>query len=1560
MNFSCSRYLRVLALSLLACIGCVDPSPTVNRVQTNLVDKSIFEGEWWVLQTVVEAAGDATYVGSEASVYAFPGGSAFTDLALDGGQSGAIGRIVWVIDERFLYAYRSYELIDGGNQDGRDEDFRGQPLAAYRIERHVDIRNAYNTFTGEVTNVLEENDRDRRWFERDYMRVDWSQNLSSSFAFLEDHIDLGRYRRESAPFLIPEEGAFDELPRSYAPQFVRVGDDPDYRFADEWPEEDADTVHYMSFTSMMMFSPGASCFRFSGGVCQTLSLPLRTAFLRVPPNHQYASAQQSYQSFDRFGTFRTLQRTYVRGGEDRSVLREYCDEDRDCGTESSPGYCDLDHNWCAGGLTSDLGELDFLTFYRPRHNISRQQLTDTDCRADWECNGLYPEAREGVRGSVCDRSAQRCTVPASIRDADENFRQVVYHLNDGFPHWMVPDAFAVIGEWNEVFMQGRRVTTGRALPDYRVAGNAVTPQADDPTEYCFVGSLDVRADGTCAGRYDPFRSRDEYVAAGVADPYDCQIVNVAGFTEPARPTSYDEYPIPVAYRYVFEGTECAFLLRSNRCDWFREDASVACDDVRDDDGARVRWEQQGDIRYQFFNYIDEVGVLFGGVSELRVDPTSGEIITADANYAGQITENMTFVANEWFPVLRCLGEAGCAEGEEGADERWTAGGPIRAYFQNLGRVELPRTLAPSGIEGTFFDPGTRPVFAEPARAEDRLAAARAFMAEHLPDVERLQSGSPDSFLQLGARFRNLAHTSIEGRLMDGMGRTGMQGFFGANSAATTTDVDPRSAMLDEQVLERVSPFRGNGHLEAVTAEELRTLELGEMGVDFTEYTDVFSFLRNRYWEYFAEVFRGRPTEEAAIRLSQMFMRNVQRHEMGHSVGLRHNFAGSIDRDHFGDGYFHLVVDGPEAARLPVRDEFDANGDGVNGGGELDAYYAALREARNLRAQRGAHNYMTASIMDYNGDLSDFYGLGRYDKAAVMWSHYDHVEAYTEDPRIESVDANDGLHRAHTTPRRWLEAYEGGQRCDTDADCPFNRARAGDSPVFQRCVRNPRNEENPRFTSPCTDGDEELCVCTDFDSDFSEYVEAFRDPASARLTGYDADVDGDSAIDHYPVRYQFCSDRRAFDLSWCTRHDAGESFQEIIDHYRREFYERYASAAYRRFRPSGARAGTSLQSILAVTKIFQHFYFRLFFEPGFEEDTGPLGFGNQIEASLDAANYLMELVNLPDEGSYVFDALSGHYAQVSDRQDMPGAEFSLAPGQGFGMWTQYQEGHQGFFRAERSGVFFDKWFAILGLLNRNWGNNFTVDERFNVNFFELYPDEVTEFIGGIILDEPRWFAPRVTFTDDGQPVIRHMTFNRGERFGDGLWRAEIPSQAEAYPEPALDGTTNATLRSWATVAALALIPTFGGNISDAVFEQSLRIFRLGEAEGFRIVDTRADGSPACAYGDARVDDAHLLVDPEVDDGCSSAEDATYAVYTSDDLATSFVSAKVRASVTRLNTEQESLGFQLLRKMVDTQRQLRQLEDVGDADGALELRRRLEEDESFLVYLLDVQQRFGIAN
>ena len=57
--------------------------------------------------------------------------------------------------------------------------YRGSPILAFPILSHFDIKRDYNTSTGEEKNVVTENTTDRQWWEREYMRVNWGATQAS-------------------------------------------------------------------------------------------------------------------------------------------------------------------------------------------------------------------------------------------------------------------------------------------------------------------------------------------------------------------------------------------------------------------------------------------------------------------------------------------------------------------------------------------------------------------------------------------------------------------------------------------------------------------------------------------------------------------------------------------------------------------------------------------------------------------------------------------------------------------------------------------------------------------------------------------------------------------------------------------------------------------------------------------------------------------------------------------------------------------------------------------------------------------------------------------------------------------------------------------------------------------------------------------------------------------------------------------------------------------------------------------------------------------------------------
>ncbi|MGF1467718.1 MAG: zinc-dependent metalloprotease [Sandaracinaceae bacterium] len=1544
------RYLFLTLLTSLVSVamaGCAAPGPGRNTVQANLVEKSVFEGEWWYSRTVTAIDDDAAWaIGAAGAGAPWPGATSNFDII---SNSGHIGRIRWVMDENFLFAYRSYEIVEGASrrQDEDPDGYRGQPLAVFPVDDHVDIRRGYNTLTGEPTNEISEV-QDRRWYDRQYMRVDWSQNLVrfGLFGGLDVSGLFAGFNREAVARQVQEGG--DQRDDDLRPQFVRIGDDPDYRFYEEWPSDMADTVHFMSFVTHELWTPMSCPSEF----CRTsVEVTQRHAFLRIPPNHEYAVERLQNSEYDRFGIIRTENRTFIRGGEDRSEVRTHCNSNEDCNgaqcyiasAEERAADPLLSDHYCVGGLTPNFGETDFLTYYRLRHNFYADSLTDRECRADWECDNRYGHVPESAlpaaesAGSTCDPAALRCTIPLRNREV----RPVHYTLSPHYPRHLVRSAFETMAQWNESFMIGQRELSGRPLPS---GGPRVECQSEDPSQYCFcddsigMRALEVGTDGTCAHRTDFFVQPSE---RGETDPFQCwvslgmedgtsQSEADHGAVNPSDPTSFSDYTSEV-YRYQFEGEECMLILDVNSCDRPVSEGQLPAD-----------CEQLGDIRHQFFNYVSGAGAGWCGVMQQNQDPLTGEAVISPVNMGGQCLERVSTNAIDFWPVLR---------GEASEDSLFT-GENVRGYFERLGRVHRPIGIANS-IGGNVFDPDP----GRPAIPVDFNRFIGEMGREALERVEPLgpENGDARSLIH-SDRLRLLEGSDLERRLVAGIA-TGLEGAMGVSAsnplAAAGLETSGQRPSAD-QLMELASPFR-SGFMDTILADRRRDQALQR---NFIYYPREAIFT-SRYNQWWADAFAAKEIPTAHIRWQQAFHRAVMLHEMGHGLGLEHNFAASYDRDHYHPEYHQLVTrqqsdEFPYA--LPRTNEYDENADGYVTDAELAAWAEDYRTAREERLALGLGNYMTSSLMDYNGDLSDMSGLGFYDRAAVYFNYFNQVEAFTAEPDdVAFVSANslEGLQRSDLFDRDHFTWYRGGELCRADTDCPFgpgSPALADGQPFYQRCIRNTRFTNN-NIAQPCrNDPDGEVdasCFCSPYDEDFRDFAEGggpleWPLPADAPYS---------------PVEYLFCSNPRLNDISWCNTFDAGESFQETIEHYRQLWTEGYPRNYFRNFSRNFGTGSRALRYIVDAAKIYQHWFFRFFNEPEFRSDTGPLGQESQFNASVDAMNWLAELAQLPDVGSYEYDERTDSYVHMGSEMNMPGADLSLEPGVGFHQWSAYRDDLYGFFELQRAGVFWDKLVALQALTIRDWGLQFQIDERYFVNFYDLFTTEMTELFGGYIVDDPAWFAPRVQVNDEGEGEVFYLNYYRGGTFAacpsDGLREFCRDSNEDTFIDPPIQGTTNDILRTYAAIFSLAQFPVF----YDPVFENRLVVFKLENGEGFEIPDVQEDGDTTCGFGGIIPDTGHEL--------CQSSADADYALYASDNLNQVWVAAKVRPQVDRVNLEEEQLGFQLLVTMLEQRDRIRVLEAQPSlSDQEREELRDLEDElaasESFVDMLTEIARVFGITS
>jgi hypothetical protein len=214
--------LAVIAPSAITA-GCAEERDPINRVQANALDKAFFVGD------LASSADDPEFYTQATLV----------DLGYGAGQDGlftstytqGVARIKWVIQEDLLVGRLTYERVSGSDGKGAGaaaDD--GQIVVAYGIQSHFDIRHSYNPATGEELNVIEENASDRPWYDRQYMRVDWSKNLNTDAydfdtlsmlgAFGIDYEPLAYYVSDpadpDAPHFDVQDGYFDVTNKAFA------------------------------------------------------------------------------------------------------------------------------------------------------------------------------------------------------------------------------------------------------------------------------------------------------------------------------------------------------------------------------------------------------------------------------------------------------------------------------------------------------------------------------------------------------------------------------------------------------------------------------------------------------------------------------------------------------------------------------------------------------------------------------------------------------------------------------------------------------------------------------------------------------------------------------------------------------------------------------------------------------------------------------------------------------------------------------------------------------------------------------------------------------------------------------------------------------------------------------------------------------------------------------------------------------------------------------------------------------------------------------------------------
>ncbi len=408
------------AFGLFLASGCAQDVGDINRVQPNYVEKAIFDSKnpWYFQETVLD-----------------------TDVASSGwifeGYEGLFDKVRFQIEEKYLLAYRVYENVENAGDKKPGADFFGSPVAAYAITGHFDIQRSYNTATGEQSNVIVENTTDRPWYERKYMRVDWSKNLAPN-PF------VGLVGLQSISAL----AYYDQEQERTSPDRIRISD------------------NYIDVVGKYALDPSFDYYLTYGDRDDSADVP--TSVVKIRHSFRKAQDDDNYEPVDfpdavplKDNAGKTLYRYYNPDKADwdlcdetimKSPMGSRCEEIRQ-NVFAKFGYFRTER------VVKDprLGTLESgRKQYANRWNLWKYSY---EYEADEDGNPIRDES--GRIQWKKDEQGNRIPIPM----ADREPKPITYHLSVNFPEYQKPVAQRMAAEWNRAFKRAVAFAQGKSTDD---------------------------------------------------------------------------------------------------------------------------------------------------------------------------------------------------------------------------------------------------------------------------------------------------------------------------------------------------------------------------------------------------------------------------------------------------------------------------------------------------------------------------------------------------------------------------------------------------------------------------------------------------------------------------------------------------------------------------------------------------------------------------------------------------------------------------------------------------------------------------------------------------------------------------------------------------------------------------------------------------------------------------------------------------------------------------------------------------------------------------------------
>jgi hypothetical protein len=736
----------------------------------------------------------------------------------------------------------------------------------------------------------------------------------------------------------------------------------------------------------------------------------------------------------------------------------------------------------------------------------------------------------------------------------------------------------------------------------------------------------------------------------------------------------------------------------------------------------------GDLRYSFLAWVPDrqiTGPLGYGPSS--ADPETGEIIAGMAYVYGAAVDEY---ANRALEIVRTL------NGDLGIDDVAT-GEYVREYIETQTRAVSPTLL---------------PAEAAALRAED--------IRDHIltdamkAKIDALRAGGLEPAV-LGAhqhRLDLLTDTPYEHLLLDEEVVRGMATRVLADQPIGPGDQIPRELEPQLSPLRFASP-------EARALDELRRDMAAKKTIWLAEFSDdSVQGLAVDLWNKHHKNGDAHEYDAMWQELRELIFRGVMEHEIGHTLGLRHNFAGSYDSINFFDRYWELRAqpDSEGNGGIKARDPLNES-DGLT---LQDVYAQAHQNEQQISGRMREYQY--SSIMDYGAKFnSDVHGIGKYDEAAILFGYGGYVEVFdaipAEGARVLRSRYNDCKPRFESAPSvayaPFLESWH-----YTSA---YNLLGGTEGLATRRFARwSDMREQQQQSTKAC----EEHLASGGQAGDFAR------------------DVDGGREVE---VPYMFCSDEFADATVSCHRWDEGADPLEIVRNAVDSYESYYFFNNYKRgrfgFDAYSVYQRTSSRYFSYLTNTYQHWLFRVAFY-GLDDITlenyWTLG-------TFSGFNLLMDVISKPEYGTYCrADEPGGdcredgrYWVRVASTTTPTNDPHQMVIDRGIGRrrYSRYDFDSGYYYQNQmlEAGHFWEYLAAIEALTASNGvfvgvetGADFT---RYLVPYYIVFEDELTRFFEGAITDDYSAYAPRVVDQQVQPTPAATLTLNNGTRLDPGTGR-----------------------------------------------------------------------------------------------------------------------------------------------------------------------------------------------